>query len=766
MQTVPTYAEAPQYTKSGFGMRCSTTQPSSGENRPDQFVPQLCDTGLVCYNGFCVKDIGTTCNNVWECIPGTKVCNGHCSMTGRAGLNSICGSDNDCDTGLVCDNLFCKRDTNFTCGSTSDCATGNYCNTVCTPQSQPTQLCTNINNEKTCVSGFVCSSSNPNPEVPTTVVYPNFCQPQGITTGTIGAYCYFWTQFNAPPVTDGNYKFIGPSNDLVPVPACDTNSVCSMPRNESGDPINSPLTGYGTCGLIGDWNGTCDNVTGCQLPQVCINGTCNFPVDEKGKLPLACDPAFSTGVCLTGYRCSSDYNQCLGLNSGNIPANNASFCASGHISPANQIVYQFFQKNVEPIPTRLTNASWLNANIILPSALTGVPYYNLTFTSFHSVNGIAALFHIFGSNVHYICSSTSFILSTLSSNIVGTFLTTITYTGTDQFGDPIQDAVDVTYTSSVDYVGYTTRGNYYAGVRYTISTPVNFPSPVFPNVPQPLFTDFTRIYYDSDPTFANNILTFDSVTGVPTYTKYFEYSTDVIPMVVKYIYSISVDDRIINPDEPNSVRFFMVVQTGSSDDALPPTTAVNDPIDATLVQRSGALISINVNDYTTSSDFYPLIFVGLSYSIFITNYGTLEYNMVWCQCYIFRTMTVLNPEKQCFARENGTVSDIGLVRMYQSTTGQFYVLLFPYISREGQHFRLRQISMYTSRSFDITQASITYIVNDRNGDYLSLSYLFSDNSIAANVGSNTSVSVPFVSAQLDILGYLPRVLLYTPVCVP
>lgn len=767
VQTVPTYAAAPQYTASGFGMTCSITPPANGgQNRPDQFTPQECGTGLVCYNGFCLKDVGTDCVNLWECVPGTIVCNGHCSMTGKAGLNFTCSSDSDCDTGLVCDNLICKEDTGSACTTTDDCTINNFCNnaSICQLQAQPTQLCTIVTGENTCVDGYVCSSANPNPSVPG--VYPAFCQPNGTVTGGVGSFCYFWSQPTAPPVTDGGYyKFLGPSDDLVQVPACSSSSVCAVPRDSNGVPINPPATGYGMCGLVGNWNGACDSVTACQLPQVCINGLCDFPLDQQGQLPLACDANTSTGICLTGYQCSSDVTTCLGTaGNTNIPANDGTGCVSGNVSSSNQIVYQLFQTNVAVDPNRLTDASWLNLNTILPAVLTGIPYYNLTFTSFHSSTGISALFHIFGDNNNYICTDTSYTLNTLSSNVIGVFPTTIAYTGTDNNNNPIPATVNITYTSIVDYVGYSTRGNYYAVVRYTLSLPVNYPSPPYPNVSQPLLTDFSRIYYDTDPTFVNNNITFDPITGLPTYTQYFEYVTDTTPFNVQYIYSVSVDDRLINANEPNSVRFYMVVQNTTNSSAMPPTTATNDIITG-FPQQSGALVGLNASNYTDSTSFYPLTFIGVSYSIFEANYGDIEYNIVWCQAYVYRTMIIASPESQCFARENGSDFNPNIIRMYQSIFGQFFVGLFPYSILEAENINLRQLGIYTSRSFDITQGSYIYIITDRNGDHLITSYLSEDNSVAANVGINTSVSVPFVSADIDVLGYVPRVLLYTPVCM-
>src|ERR1700753_1529172 len=73
IQTLPTYAPAPQYTKAGFGSRCSTIEPTQGQNSPVEFQPQLCDVGLICVTsnaatttGICLKDLGTDCTTLFE----------------------------------------------------------------------------------------------------------------------------------------------------------------------------------------------------------------------------------------------------------------------------------------------------------------------------------------------------------------------------------------------------------------------------------------------------------------------------------------------------------------------------------------------------------------------------------------------------------------------------------------------------------------------------------------------------------------------------
>jgi hypothetical protein len=196
--------------------------------------------------------------------------------------------------------------------------------------------------------------------------------------------------------------------------------------------------------------------------------------------------------------------------------------------------------------------------------------YDITITSFESsVNGVSVTLHPFETNSFFICTTTSYTENLLSSNIVGQFSTTINYIGTvDGLPDP-SAVVTVNYTGVADYIGYTTLGNYYSVVRYTLSLPINYPSPPYPGFNQPLITDFSRIYYDTNPTFSNNQLMADPINGTFQTTQYMDDTNAVYS--VQYVYSVSVDDRTISTT-PNSVRVFMVVLPTTNNLAVPPTS--------------------------------------------------------------------------------------------------------------------------------------------------------------------------------------------------
>lgn len=755
IQTVPTYPPAPVYLPASLGMRCSESTIIADQNRPDYYQPPECGAGLVCSDGFCYREFGAVCNNIWECQPGTKVCNGHCSLTGKAGLDDVCGVTEDCDTGLLCDALICKRETGSNCQVSTDCGQGNFCyQGTCRLRANRGQLCIPLSNEVTCQAGQICSSSNASDPGA-----PAFCQAVGGATGSFGAYCYFWSQEEAPPATNAAYKYIGSAGNWTPVPTCTGNTVCNLPRDEAGIPIGEPIPGYGRCAFTGAWNGTCDFDTGCQAPQICVDGKCDFPKTADGiPVPFLCDRNRSTGVCLAGFQCTQDI---ICLAEPGLPAVKTAQCLSGTLESKKDVVWQYFQKETEPSPNRLESASWTSAGFYLPTAIASLPSYNINFTSFEAET-LTALFHAFGSADCYLATATSLTKYTLSSEIVATFNTQVKYVGTTALNLPdLTATAQVSYTASVDKVAYTTRGNYYAVVRYTLTT-ADYPSTPYTGYPAPFLSDFSRLYYDVEPTFSSNKLLFDA-NGLPTYMQYYEYEEGKTSLAVKYIYSASVDDRRINTAQPNSIRFFLVVQPTSNTSALAPVTATNQYLSPALPSRAGALISANLISYTRD-DFYASSFCGLSYSIAALTYGELEYDISWCQAYVYRTMNLLKPEKQCFAQRNQGPFPTEDVRMYQSDSGLFYTFLFPYQSASTPFRYLFSIASYTSRVFDITQSSISYISFQGGDDYLGLSYLGTDRVIAANVDKTTLLSVPYVSATLDTSDYKPRLLLYNSVC--
>ena len=704
VQTVPTYTSAPQYTLAGYGGRCTTKTLISDQNRPDEYQLQKCGAGLACINGYCFKELGTKCNTLFECVPGTLVCNGHCSNTGKGGLDDVCTLNSDCDTNLSCNNNKCKKNIGTFCSINDNCVSNSYCNnSVCTLFTDPGKQCT-INS---CGSGFICSTSEP---INGTGNYPSFCQPSNTANGLQRSYCSLWNDPNGQIVTDGGtYQYV----DGLVAPSCATGYTCNIIRDSNG--LTTSMNGF--CTTTGFWDGNCNSDLACQNPQVCIQGRCKLPINDV----LSCDRLNSTGICLNGYRCNN-LNKCVGLNS-NIPVVNSSDCQTS-ISNGRNIVWKYFD-----------NSSWTNSGLYVPSSLDNIDSYNIYFTSFESQTGLTALLHQFESNSYYICSTTGYIECKISNNIVGNFTTNISYNN---------GFVQVNYIGSPDYVGYTTRGNYFTAVRYTVIS-TNYSSP--PLTDPPIIQDFTRIYYDTLQDFSNNVLSFTS-NGDPFYNYYFDDTTN---RILKYVYSISVDDRIIDPNFLNSGRIYLV--TNEQDK---PINSVNEGDS----QKSGVLVSVQINtNIFNNSSIYNIV----SRSNFIINGGEPDYTITWCSAYIYRTINITNILKECYGRSNYDLG--GKIRKYNSTySAMYYIEDFPYETMEGDSKYPSSISLYSSKTFDLVKSSIAYIVKENNKYNLGSSKNKFDTIIAASVDNKTLLSVPHNSSSLDTLSYRPKILLYSKVC--
>lgn len=80
----PIFPDAPNYNTAGFGMRCSDEIVEQSLNTPFSYINPSCSFGLVCNDGKCLKDIGQPCTTIFECLPGTLVCDGVCSLDYRS----------------------------------------------------------------------------------------------------------------------------------------------------------------------------------------------------------------------------------------------------------------------------------------------------------------------------------------------------------------------------------------------------------------------------------------------------------------------------------------------------------------------------------------------------------------------------------------------------------------------------------------------------------------------------------------------------------
>jgi hypothetical protein len=114
--------------KLSFTLTTSVTNECGGTCGSDS----NCNTGLVCSSGLCRNP---SCTSQTDCIcPGTpNICNG------------TCGSDSNCESGLTCYQGFCR---NPSCNTVTNCAcpgTPNSCGGTC-------------GSDSNCKSGLTCSS--------------------------------------------------------------------------------------------------------------------------------------------------------------------------------------------------------------------------------------------------------------------------------------------------------------------------------------------------------------------------------------------------------------------------------------------------------------------------------------------------------------------------------------------------------------------------------------------------------------------------------
>jgi len=715
IQTPPVFPPAPNYTLTGFGMKCSSTPVTETTNDPNTYVPPPCSVGLICHGGFCLKNIGSECNTIFECVPGTITCNGFCSATGRTGLNGRCSTNADCDTSFICDTsvtpAVCKRPIGSSgCFQSSDCVTGSVCsNNVCVPLEDGGLPCAPVVDSDSCNNENICLNYGNN-------YY--FCQPPLVTPGGEGALCYYWNDTSIPqPALP--LKNVTLNSVVTTVPSCATNFQC----NSEGD-VNG-ISEYGKCANsdpinVAGWFDNCSIVNGCQTPQVCVNGLCLFPFTLTSGLldlqPLLCENGRSTGICLNNYTCNTNTNKCVGIGNG-IPATSAASCNSG-IGGYN-VVTQTFQDINSNSTNRLTTASWASAGLIVPGSINDSNINQVNFSTIETVNGnINAIFHIIGDNTYVIATTSSNTTVVISTNIRG--LVTV---GLNNF------------MGKVAKVDYTTTGNYYCIIEYT---PTSGPT-------------FSNIYISTLSNFSD---------AVPYCTPYVvDYYLANLPFSFNstYIYSVSVDDRIIDPNIifPVDVRVFM-------------TTGNNGSYNNTQFNQQGRLASLRIvaNTLLTVSQGLAITdFNLLSY----TSSGAIDNTLVWCQAFVSRTMDPSLASQYCLGYQND--SNIALIYgpFPNLITNVGNTPVFP--TRFYTNFTLNQIATYNSRSTDLFNDPCYYIGNQGLNTqqvaqvYLGLTWANIDANLPGDVDLNTKISVPFVAPINDNPGYAPKICMLTKTCI-
>lgn len=285
----PTFSSYSQYSFSGFGSRCSIVDIST-TNDPNNYYFPPCETGLECiFNsniskeyGFCLKSIGTTCNNLYECVPTANVCAGVCAFAPFGGLGQTCSNDLSCtDPDTVCDEVKkkCVYKEGVKCTSTSQCRSGILCSynpnelneKYCQPRFANGLPCYD---DFGCYEGSYCSNG--------------FCQSLGIETGKNSAVCTF------------NSKL---------VPSCDSGLTCNTIYS------NGISQGYyGTCIDIPlQWPSTipCSAEQGCKPPSICFEGKCIMPRKVIDNVITSdpdvnnCQNIYTTQKCIKYYQCNN-----------------------------------------------------------------------------------------------------------------------------------------------------------------------------------------------------------------------------------------------------------------------------------------------------------------------------------------------------------------------------------------------------------------------------------------------------------------------------
>ncbi len=714
VQTPPEYPPAPIYSLTGFGMKCSDEPVPETTNNPNTYIPPPCSIGLICHGGFCLKDIGTSCSSVFECVPGTVVCNGYCSSTGRTGLNGQCSTNSDCDTSFVCDTSLvpavCKRPGGSVCFGSYECESGYVCSdNVCVPQSNDGLPCMPILDADSCEGGNVCLSYGDG-------YY--FCQAPTISAGGESSVCYYWNDSTIPQ-PDPPIKNITDSNgEIITVPSCVEGLQCNSEGNVFGIPT------YGTCGTPAGWFDFCSNINGCQPPQVCLDGMCIFPstVNESSLLilePLSCENGISTGLCLNNYTCSTvnGARTCVGVGNG-VPAITANSCNSG--MGGYNVVVQTFQDIYSDPTDRLTTASWASATLTVPPSINTTNINQINFSTIETPFGdINAIFHIIGDNTYIISTPSGNINITISSAIRGN----ITVRGTNFFG-------------KVAKVGYTTTGNYYCLIEYTqISTGESF----------------TNLFMSTLSNFS------DAVARCIPYATYYYVGTTRYIYITQYIYTVSVDDRFINPYSgfPVDVRIFI-------------TSGNHGPYSNNQFTQPGRLLSIRMTGTSLnqiSQNLGTIHFNLLSYTLT----GGIDSSIVWCQAFVSRTMDVTSASQNCLAYSSGSniVSAYGPNPYSLANIG--HAPLFP--TRFYINFTMNQISTFNSRATDIFDDPCYYIANQGSNPfqipqiYLGLTWADLNVTLPGDVDLNTLISVPFPLPAIDVPGYIPKITMLSRVCL-
>lgn len=295
---------APQYTLAGYGMRCipNNAIPTFNSKYPYEYAPQHCEESLECVMnenfskewGYCKKKLGIACTDLYECVPEANICFGYCSKSDSGDLNQPCiAPDFKCSEGLICDKTI--ENPNIGTCVIPDGEKGCLVDSNCTKNAR----CINnfcivtLPNGGYCEINSQCESFN---------CSKNYCQKDGLETGTVDAICAVNLRESPLPPCNANLNCYYVFKENVPV---DVNHF-----------KGSPSAIYGHCIQNFNWpSSNCES--GCIPPSLCYKisdiNMCILPRLMNGNVPTnepninSCSDIFTSGICIPGYTCVSEY---------------------------------------------------------------------------------------------------------------------------------------------------------------------------------------------------------------------------------------------------------------------------------------------------------------------------------------------------------------------------------------------------------------------------------------------------------------------------
>ena len=321
-----------------FSMSCSD---KTGQKK-DKVVPCTtiddCDSGLLCIDGFCGKEVhqaecinnddcppGYECNNKEECVMKT------CEIKDDCGIGSICynntcipgcKTNQDCTDNKICNTVshLCEDDNKVDCRIDNNCEQGYECDQI----TGDCKLSTTCNTDEDCGDGAKCDNHTC---IPRTACIPEnngaectegeICRADGFCGADNGCdnneYCI--TKDATKPACN---TASGVCYECVKDEDCTDGKKCDTTRYTCGDPQNLTCVTDQDCGLNRKCqeDGTCVSAFGdtCTSDADCTQlnaGKCLTSTD-----PHRCVQCLQDDQCETAQICNSNTYLCEDQGSG------------------------------------------------------------------------------------------------------------------------------------------------------------------------------------------------------------------------------------------------------------------------------------------------------------------------------------------------------------------------------------------------------------------------------------------------------------------